>query len=59
VQAAERVKQLADEIGMIGNKNAASDARVAGLLADAAIAGAAENVKVNLAGVSKPPTTSP
>src|ERR1700752_868511 len=59
VQAAERVKQLADEIGLIGNKNAASDARVAGLLADAAIAGAAENVKVNLAGVSKPPTTSP
>jgi glutamate formiminotransferase/formiminotetrahydrofolate cyclodeaminase len=57
VQAAERVKRLADEIGMIGNKNAASDARVAGMLADAAIAGAAENVKVNLAGVSKPPTT--
>ncbi|MGE5801819.1 MAG: glutamate formimidoyltransferase [Gemmatimonadota bacterium] len=57
VQAAEQVKRLADEIGMIGNQNAASDARVAGLLADAAIAGAAENVKVNLAGVSKPPTT--
>jgi glutamate formiminotransferase / formiminotetrahydrofolate cyclodeaminase len=57
VQAAEQVKRLADEIGMIGNKNAASDARVAGMLADAAIAGAAENVKVNLAGVSKPPTT--
>jgi formiminotetrahydrofolate cyclodeaminase len=57
VQAAEQVKRLAEEIGMIGNKNAASDARVAGMLADAAIAGAAENVKVNLAGVSKPPTT--
>jgi glutamate formiminotransferase/formiminotetrahydrofolate cyclodeaminase len=57
VQAAEKVKRLADEIGMIGNKNAASDARVAGMLADAAITGAAENVKVNLAGVSKPPTT--
>ena len=57
VQAAEKVKRLADEIGMIGNKNAASDARVAGMLADAAIAGAAENVNVNLAGVSKPPTT--
>ena len=57
VQAAAQVKRLADEIGMIGNQNAASDARVAGMLADAAIAGAAENVKVNLAGVSKPPTT--
>jgi glutamate formiminotransferase/formiminotetrahydrofolate cyclodeaminase len=57
VQAAEQVKRLADEIGLIGNKNAASDARVAGMLADAAITGAAENVKVNLAGVSKPPTT--
>ena len=54
---AEQVKRLAEEIGMIGNKNAASDARVAAMLADAAIAGAAENVKVNLAGVSKPPTT--
>ena len=59
VQAAERVKRLADEIASIGNKNAASDARVAGLLAEAAVAGAAENVKVNLAGVSQPPTTSP
>lgn len=58
VQAAEQVKRLAEEIAMIGNKNAASDAHVAGMLADAAIAGAAENVKVNLAGVSKPPTTS-
>jgi glutamate formiminotransferase/formiminotetrahydrofolate cyclodeaminase len=57
VQAAEQVKRLAEEIAMIGNKNAASDAHVAGMLADAAIAGAAENVKVNLAGVSKPPTT--
>jgi glutamate formiminotransferase / formiminotetrahydrofolate cyclodeaminase len=57
VQAAEQVKRLAEEIGMIGNKNAASDARVAAMLADAAIAGAAENVTVNLAGVSKPPTT--
>ena len=57
VQAAEQVKRLAEEIGMIGNKNASSDARVAEMLADAARAGAAENVTVNLAGVSKPPTT--
>ena len=55
-QAAEQVKRLAEEIGMIGNKNASSDAKVAALLADAAIAGANENVQVNLAGVSQPPT---
>jgi len=52
VEAVEHVKRLAEEIGGIGNKNAASDAHVAGLLADAAIAGAAENVRVNLAGLS-------
>ena len=55
-QAAEQVRRLAEEIGMIGNKNAASDAKVAGLLADAAIAGAKENVNVNLAGVSQAAT---
>jgi glutamate formiminotransferase / formiminotetrahydrofolate cyclodeaminase len=39
---------LAKEIGTIGNKNARSDAKVAEGLARAALAGALENVRVNL-----------
>lgn len=51
---AERVWQLAKEIEQIGNKNAVSDARVAGMLATTAIDGATENVKVNVAAMSDP-----
>ena len=49
---AGRVLVLAVEIEKIGNKNAASDARVAGLLARTAIEGAVENIKVNVAGMT-------
>lgn len=49
---AGRVLVLAVEIEKIGNKNAASDARVAGLLARTAIEGAVENVKVNVASMT-------
>lgn len=52
VQRAQRVHQLATEIGTIGNKNAISDARVAGLLASTAMDGALENIKVNVAAMS-------
>jgi glutamate formiminotransferase/formiminotetrahydrofolate cyclodeaminase len=52
VKRARRVHKLATEIGAIGNKNAASDARVAGLLAGTAIDGALENIKVNVAAMS-------
>jgi len=53
-QRAERVLRLAKEIEEIGNKNAVSDARVAGMLARTAIDGARENVKVNVAAMSNP-----
>jgi formiminotetrahydrofolate cyclodeaminase len=43
---------LAVEIGKIGNKNASSDARVGQLLAQTAIQGAVENIKVNVGGMS-------
>jgi glutamate formiminotransferase/formiminotetrahydrofolate cyclodeaminase len=49
---AARVLVLATEIAQIGNKNAASDARVGGLLAETAIKGAVENIKINVAGMS-------
>lgn len=48
------VRKLAQEIGQIGNKSARSDATVAEGLARAAIAGALENVRVNVAGLSNP-----
>jgi glutamate formiminotransferase/formiminotetrahydrofolate cyclodeaminase len=51
---AARVLVLANEIEKIGNKNAASDATVAALLARAAIDGAVENIKVNVAALSDP-----
>ena len=51
---AARVAALAREIGTIGNKNARSDAKVAEGLARAALAGAVENVKVNVASLSDP-----
>ena len=49
-----RLVTLAREIADIGNKNARSDARVAEALARAAVAGAIENVRVNVAGLSEP-----
>src|SRR5438874_7535300 len=49
---AARLVTLAREIAEIGNKNARSDGRVAEALARAAVAGAIENVRVNVAGVS-------
>lgn len=49
---AARVLILAKEMEQIGNKNAVSDARVAGLLARTAIDGAVENIKVNVAAMS-------
>jgi glutamate formiminotransferase/formiminotetrahydrofolate cyclodeaminase len=51
---AARVAVLAGEIGAIGNKNARSDAKVAEGLARAALAGAVENVRVNVASLSDP-----
>ena len=53
-RAAARLAALAPAIGEIGNKNARSDTRVAEQLARAALAGAIENVRVNVAGLSEP-----
>jgi glutamate formiminotransferase/formiminotetrahydrofolate cyclodeaminase len=49
---AARVLELAIEIERIGNRNASSDARVGGLLAQTAIKGAVENIKVNVESIS-------
>jgi formiminotetrahydrofolate cyclodeaminase len=51
---AARVRRLAVEIARIGNRNATSDAKVADALARAAIAGAVENVRVNVQSLSDP-----
>ncbi len=51
---AARLATLAGEIREIGNKNARSDATVAGALARTAIRAALENVRVNVAGLSDP-----
>ena len=53
-RGAARLLALARELGAIGNKNARSDARVAEQLARAALAGAVENVRVNVAALSDP-----
>lgn len=53
-RAAVRLIGLAREIAEIGNKNARSDAKVAAWLAEAALAGALENVRVNVAALSEP-----
>jgi len=45
---AAEVLALAEELAPIGNRNAVSDVGVAGLLAGAAIRGAAMNVEINL-----------
>lgn len=49
-----RLVALAREIGGIGNKNARSDALVGAGLARAALAGAVENVRVNVASLGDP-----
>lgn len=53
-RGAVRLLALAREIGAIGNQNARSDSRVAAALARAALAGAVENVRVNVAALSEP-----
>jgi glutamate formiminotransferase/formiminotetrahydrofolate cyclodeaminase len=53
VKLGRRVLALAQTIEHIGNKNAVSDARVAGMLARTALDGATENVNANLAGMSE------
>ncbi|HEX9705092.1 MAG TPA: glutamate formimidoyltransferase [Gemmatimonadales bacterium] len=50
---AARLITLARELADAGNKNARSDAAVAGLLARAALGGALENVRVNMAALSE------
>jgi glutamate formiminotransferase/formiminotetrahydrofolate cyclodeaminase len=52
VRHGRRLLALAQKIEQIGNKNAVSDARVAGMLAKTAIDGATENVNANLSGMS-------
>jgi glutamate formiminotransferase/formiminotetrahydrofolate cyclodeaminase len=54
-QAAATVAKLAGVIREIGNKNARSDAAVAASLARVAAAGALENVRVNLEGLTDQP----
>jgi glutamate formiminotransferase/formiminotetrahydrofolate cyclodeaminase len=53
-RGAMRLIALASDIGEIGNPNARSDARVAESLARAALAGAIENVRINVASLSEP-----
>jgi glutamate formiminotransferase / formiminotetrahydrofolate cyclodeaminase len=53
-RGAVRLIGLAREIGAIGNRNARADARVGEALARAALAGAIENVQVNVASLSEP-----
>jgi len=53
-RGAMRLITLASDIGEIGNPNARSDARVAESLARAALAGAIENVRINVASLSEP-----
>src|SRR5437867_5336176 len=53
-RGAVRLIALAREMADIGNKNAGSDAKVAEALARAALAGAVENVRVNVQALSEP-----
>ena len=53
-RGAVRLIALAREIERLGNKNARSDAKVGEALARAALAGALENVRVNVQALSEP-----
>jgi glutamate formiminotransferase / formiminotetrahydrofolate cyclodeaminase len=53
-RGAARLVTLAREIAEIGNENARSDARVAEVLARAALAGSLENVRINVTSLSDP-----
>ncbi|HUK21518.1 MAG TPA: glutamate formimidoyltransferase [Gemmatimonadales bacterium] len=53
-RGAARLVALAQEITVIGNKNARSDGRVASALARAALFGAIENVRANVEALSDP-----
>lgn len=53
-RGAVRLIALAREIATIGNSNARSDAKVAELLARTALAGAMENIRVNIGALSQP-----
>jgi glutamate formiminotransferase/formiminotetrahydrofolate cyclodeaminase len=53
-RGAVRLIALAREIATIGNSNARSDAKVAEMLARATLAAAVENVRVNVAMLSRP-----
>jgi formiminotetrahydrofolate cyclodeaminase len=53
-RGANRLIALAREVEAIGNRNASSDARVGAALARAALEGAVENVRVNVAALSEP-----
>jgi formiminotetrahydrofolate cyclodeaminase len=53
-RGAHRLIALANEIAVSGNQNARSDAKVGAALARAALAGAVENVRVNVAALSEP-----
>jgi glutamate formiminotransferase/formiminotetrahydrofolate cyclodeaminase len=53
-RGAARLIVLAGEVGAIGNKKTLSDARTAEYLARAALGGALENVRINLASLSDP-----
>jgi len=52
-RGASRLIALAREVESIGNRNASSDARVGAALARAALEGAVENVRVNVAALSE------
>ena len=53
-RGAVRLIALAQEIARIGNPNARSDARVGEMLARATLAAAVENVRANVAAMSRP-----